>query len=243
MENNPKYKYVTWFGLFVVITIMCVLIYFRHRSHIEEVPGMANVAVGNMANSYNQIANMLDQITVSIYGGVPSQLLGSGVIIPNQQVLTNFHVVENMTDITVKVYSPAATVYKANIFQSDQQNDIAVLQVSTKKALRAAVFGNSNSLNVGDIVFSMGNSFGRGNVFAQGIVCSGNQYFSVNGMNYKNMIQIEGRVYPGASGGPLANIRGEIIGIVTAIPDPQGDFKGIGFATPINSVLAAMAGR
>ena len=52
------------------------------------------------------------------------------------------------------------------------------------------------------------------------------------------MIQIERRVYPGASGGPLINIKGEVIGIVTAISDPQGDFNGIGFATPINSVLA-----
>ena len=230
-------KYVIWFGMFVVVAIICVVMYFKHANHVEEVRGLSTLATGAVENSYNQIADMLDKITVSIYETKTSMLLGSGIIMPNQQVLTNYHVVEQMTDITVKVYSPVVTMYNANIILSDQQNDIAVLQVSSNKTLRASIFGDSDSINVGDVVFSMGNSFGLGNAFTQGVVCNDNQCFLINGQNYKNMIQIERRVYPGASGGPLVNIKGEVIGMLTEISDPQGDFKGVGFATPINSIL------
>ena len=243
MENKAHYKYAVWFGLFTAAAIICAVMYFKHANHVREVRGLSTLAAGAMESSYNKIADMLDRITVSIYGGANPQLLGSGIIMPNQQVLTNYHVVENMTDITVKLYLPAIEVYRASIVLSDRQSDIAVLQVSTDKTLKSSVLGDSDSVNTGDIVFSMGNSFGLGNAFAQGVVCSDNKYFTVNGMSYKNMIQIEGRVYPGASGGPLVNIKGEVIGMVTAISDPQGDFKGIGFAAPINSVLAVTAGR
>ncbi len=200
-----------------------------------------------LERTYNNIAHGMNHVCARITGGMiingaPEQVHGSGVIIGDQYMLTNYHVVGNAVEIQVTVYTQANTeaTYPAAIIMADPANDLALLKVSTKTVLPSADLGNSDTVNPGDMVFAMGNAFGSGNVFTTGMVADRDQSFSTGGRSYNNMIRTESYTYPGSSGGPLANINGEIIGINTAIYNPDGKFTGISFAIPINRALALL---
>ena len=204
-----------------------------------------DMGAGSLEQTYNGIAQMLNQVSVSIKGsrivnGNQTQLDGSGIIIGGQFALTNFHVVENATDLDVFTSAPASRGYHAVVAQVDQANDLALLRIQTDQNLPSAVLGNSDVVNAGDMVFAMGNAFGKGNIFTTGIVSDRDQTFSVSGRIYRNMIRTDTYMYPGSSGGPLADIHGQIIGINTAIFDPNGNFTGISFSTPIKRALALL---
>lgn len=198
-----------------------------------------------LERTYNTLARSLNDVSVRITGarlinGVSDQMHGSGVIISEQYVLTNYHVIENTTDIHITVYTPLETSYRAQVVSTDPLNDLALLAVNTNKALPSASLGNSDTVDAGDMVFAMGNAFGSGNIFTTGVICGRSQSFVVDGREYRNMIRTETYMYPGSSGGPLANINGEIIGINTAIYNPQGKFTGISFAMPINRAMSLL---
>lgn len=203
--------------------------------------GLSAIALEQM---YNKIAHAMNHVSVRISGGrmisgAADQVHGSGVVLADQYVLTNFHVVGGATDIQVTVYTPANTelTLPATLMLTDQANDLALLKINTNVSLPSASIGNSDTVQPGDMVFAIGNAFGSGNIFTSGMVSDTNQNFSVDGRQYLNMIQTETYTYPGSSGGPLANINGEIVGINTAIYSPQGNFTGISLAIPINRVL------
>lgn len=195
--------------------------------------------------AYNKLARSLNDVSISLSGsrlvnGITDQVHGSGVLVADGYALTNFHVVENASDLHITVYAPAETSYPARVVLTDQANDLALVMVQTNKILPSATLGNSDTADVGDMVFSMGNAMGSGNMFTTGVICGRSQTFYVDGREYRNMIRMETYIYPGSSGGPLANIKGEIIGINTAIYDPQGKFTGISFAMPINRAMALL---
>ncbi|MBF0252454.1 MAG: trypsin-like peptidase domain-containing protein [Candidatus Omnitrophica bacterium] len=199
-------------------------------------------ALTAIEQSYNDIAQELNKVSVCISGGkvvngVPQQINATGIIVGNQYVLTNYHVIENATHLYVIARTPAIVSVPAEVIRTDWNNDIALLKINTTAVLPIARIGNSDTVNAGDIVFAVGNALGSGNVFTSGMVCDRNQSFTINGRNYQNMIRTETYMFPGSSGGPLANIRGEVIGINTAIYDPNGNFTGISFVTPINRAL------
>ncbi|MBF0330811.1 MAG: trypsin-like peptidase domain-containing protein [Candidatus Omnitrophica bacterium] len=209
--------------------------------------GPAALSAAELEQIYNKIAHAMNHVCARITGGMvingqPQQISASGVVIADQYVLTNYHVVGGATGLQVTVYTPASTeaTYPGIVVMTDPANDLALLKVEVPALLPSASLGNSDTVNTGDMVFAMGNAFGSGNVFTTGMVGDRAQPFSAGGRTYNNLIRTESYTYPGSSGGPLANINGEIIGINTAIYSPQGKFTGISFAMPINRALAML---
>ncbi len=164
--------------------------------------------------------------------------LGSGVIIDKDgYILSNFHVVENASKIMVKLAN--GKEYKAEIIGTDKPTDLALLKIKTKEKLQAAPIGDSDELEIGDWAIAIGNPFGLDHTFTIGIISGKGRsgIMNADGSKYENYIQTDAAINQGNSGGPLVNIKGEIIGINAAImtsPLGAGGNIGIGFAIPIN---------
>ncbi len=172
-----------------------------------------------------------------------SQSLGSGFIFRKDgYILTNNHVVAGADNISVKF--PGGGQYTAKVVGLDKDTDIAVLKIEVKEDLPAVIFGDSDSLKVGEWVMAIGNPFpilGLDRTVTVGVVSAkgrGNLRFGPGEETpqYQNYIQTDASINPGNSGGPLVNIHGEVIGINAALTNPNGEAVniGIGFAVPIN---------
>ncbi|MGH8260936.1 MAG: trypsin-like peptidase domain-containing protein, partial [Steroidobacteraceae bacterium] len=168
----------------------------------------------------------------------PFQSAGSGVVIDARRgfILTNAHVVENANAITVTLED--GRDLQATIIGSDQASDIAVLKVKPAH-LTQITLGDSSKVQVGDFVVAIGNPFGLHNTVTSGIV-SGLGRSSLSSDGYEDFIQTDASINPGNSGGALVNLRGELIGINTAILSNSGDNIGIGFAIPVNMARTIM---
>lgn len=161
-----------------------------------------------------------------------TQSLGSGVIVDAVKgyVLTNAHVVDKADEITVTLRD--GRTLNAKLIGSDREADVAVVQVPAEN-LTALPLADSGKLRVGDFVVAIGNPFGLGQTVTSGIVSAlGRSGLGIEG--YEDFIQTDASINPGNSGGALVNLRGELIGINTAIYAPSGGNVGIGFAIPIN---------
>jgi Do/DeqQ family serine protease len=156
--------------------------------------------------------------------------LGSGVVVdPSGLVVTNHHVIENMTE--VKVALPDRREFDAEIVLRDPRTDLAVLRLKGASGLSAIDFGDSEALQVGDLVLAIGNPFGVGQTVTQGIV-SALARTQVGITDYQFFIQTDAAINPGNSGGALVDINGRLVGINTAIFSRSGGSIGIGFAIP-----------
>lgn len=167
-----------------------------------------------------------------------TQSAGSGVIIDaeNGTVITNHHVVDNADEIVVQMEDGRS--YKAELLGSDAEVDIAVLKIKAEN-LTALKIADSEQLDVGDFVIAIGNPFGLGQTVTTGVVSAlGRTGLGIEG--YENFIQTDASINPGNSGGALVNLRGELVGINTAILAPTGGNVGIGFAIPTNMALASI---
>ena len=158
--------------------------------------------------------------------------LGSGFIIKaNGTVITNNHVIANAEDILVRVGDKE---YKAKVVGADPYMDIAVLKMETKDKFIPVSFGDSDKARVGDWAVAIGNPFGLGGTVTAGIISARNR--DINLTRYDDFIQTDASINQGNSGGPLFNLKGEVIGINTAIIAPgQSGSIGIGFAIPANA--------
>lgn len=166
-------------------------------------------------------------------GAQPFEGLGSGVIIDAAKgyVLTNNHVVNNADKITVQLND--GREYKAKLIGKDDQSDIAVIQLIDAKNLTQIAMADSDALQVGDFAVAVGNPFGLGQTVTSGIVSAlGRSGLNLEGL--ENFIQTDASINRGNSGGALLNLKGELIGINTAIISSQGGSVGIGFAIPVN---------
>ena len=161
---------------------------------------------------------------------------GSGVIISEDGlVLTNEHVVRNADEIKVTVYiGGKEKIYPAKILGKDFQTDIAVLKIKSNKKFHYLPLGNSSKIKVGEFVFAIGSPFGLAQTVTSGIISAERQNVRVEDRIYEDVIQTDAAINRGNSGGPLINLKGEIIGINSAIVAPAGGFIGVGFAIPIN---------
>jgi serine protease Do len=169
-------------------------------------------------------------------GGSMTGSSGSGVIVsPDGYIVTNNHVVERSTDIKVTLADKRE--YKAKIVGSDVSTDIAVLKISVEK-LPFIVFGNSDSVRVGEWVLAVGNPFNLESTVTAGIVSAKGRNINIlgGGSSIESFIQTDAAVNPGNSGGALVNSLGELIGINTAIITESGSYEGYSFAVPSNLV-------
>ncbi len=158
--------------------------------------------------------------------------LGSGFIIDTKgTVVTNNHVISGADDILVRVGDKE---FKAKVIGADPYMDIAVLKMETKDQFKPVSFGDSDKARVGDWAVAIGNPFGLGGTVTAGIISARNR--DINLTRYDDFIQTDASINQGNSGGPLFNLKGEVIGINTAIIAPgQSGSIGIGFAIPANA--------
>ena len=174
------------------------------------------------------------------YGPVPQQGQGSGFILDKQgHILTNFHVVSNARQVEVTLYDKHQ--YKARVLLTDRAHDLALLQIDAPN-LQPATLSDSRNLQVGQIVYAIGNPFGLSGTMTRGIVSSIRSVRGPLGNLIEGAIQTDAAINPGNSGGPLLNTRGEVIGINSMIATGGGADQnaGIGFAIPINTAKAVL---
>ena len=166
-----------------------------------------------------------------------SEVRGTGFLISTDgYILTNNHLVENAEKVTI--YSLQEKEYKAEIIGTDPPTDLALLKI-TDKNLPYAALGDSALLKVGEWVLAIGNPLGFEHTVSAGIVSAkGRQLFQAStAPSYQDFIQTDAAINRGNSGGPLVNMRGEVIGITSMIASPTGGSIGIGFAIPSNLAL------
>ncbi len=168
-----------------------------------------------------------------------TQSLGSGVIVDAAQglILTNQHVIKHARQITVTLSD--GREQNAELIGADEKADLAVIKIDAHELTDVAWF-DSDELQVGDFVVAVGNPFGLGQTVTSGIVSAlGRSGLGIE--EFEDFIQTDASINPGNSGGALLNLRGELVGINTAIIGPAGGNVGIGFAIPANMARQMMA--
>jgi Do/DeqQ family serine protease len=165
--------------------------------------------------------------------------VGSGVIIDAKKgyILTNHHVIDEATDIVITLKDKRSLT--AKVIGSDKETDVALLQV-TADNLFALPMGDAINMRVGDYVVAIGNPFGLGQTVTSGIVSALGRSMGGSIEGYEDFIQTDASINPGNSGGALVNLKGELIGINTAIIGPSGGNVGVGFAVPANIFRSVM---
>jgi len=163
--------------------------------------------------------------------------LGSGFVIdPDGTVVTNNHVIEGADDIEV-IFADGSKL-KAELVGADTKTDLAVLKVNPPEPLKAVPFGDSEKMRIGDWVMAIGNPFGLGGSVSIGIISARGR--DIQSGPYDNFIQTDAAINRGNSGGPLFNMKGEVIGINTAIISPSGGSIGIGFSVPTEMAVSVI---
>jgi len=162
----------------------------------------------------------------------PMRGVGSGFIVSRDgYILTNNHVIEDATRITVGLQS--GEKYRGEVVGVDSETDVAVIKIGASKDLPTVTLGDSNAAQVGDWVLAMGSPFGLDQTVTAGIISKKERespYFNV----FQRFLQTDAAINRGNSGGPLVNMRGEVIGMNSQIATSTGDYNGIGFALPAN---------
>jgi serine protease Do len=167
----------------------------------------------------------------------PEQGLGSGVIVSNDgYIVTNNHVVEQADELMVLLGDKRK--FPAKLIGTDPKTDLAVIKIETS-GLPILPWGNSATLEVGELVLAVGNPFGLNQTVTMGIISAVGRA-NVGIVDYENFIQTDAAINPGNSGGALVNLQGELIGINTAIFSRTGGYMGIGFAIPSQMVKHVM---
>jgi serine protease Do/serine protease DegQ len=206
-------------------------------------PSVVNIAIkGRVAQEQNPLLN--DPFFQRFFNipDAPAEreirAAGSGVIVDAREglIVTNNHVVEHADEISVTLTDGRRL--QAKRVGTDPDTDIAIIKVPAED-LAAIALGDSDKLEVGDYVVAIGNPFGIGQTVTQGIV-SALRRTGLGIKGYEDFIQTDAPINPGNSGGALVSLRGELVGINTAIVGPSGGNVGIGFAIPVNMVREVM---
>ncbi len=243
-----------WLGAFILLTLNAYAALPNHWFGNGEMPSLAPM----LDESKPAVVNIATQSQVPVrdnpllndpffrrFFNIPEQQqprhrtrqsLGSGVIFDAKKglVLTNSHVIQSADEITVSLTDGRS--FQAEVVGSDPATDVALIKIPPEN-LTAIPIANSDKLRVGDFVVAIGNPFGLGQTVTSGIVSAlGRSGLGIEG--YENFIQTDASINPGNSGGALVNLRGELVGINTAIfsPGQQAGNIGIGFAIPSNMV-------
>jgi len=205
-------------------------------------PAVVNVYAQHIVENQNPFLS--DPFFRRFFGNVPSRQversLGSGVIVdPSGLVVTNFHVIRGASE--VKVALADKREFDADIVLKDQRSDLAVLRIKgAHERFPTLEFGDSDKLQVGDVVLAIGDPFGVGQTVTHGIV-SALARTQVGTSDYQFFIQTDAAINPGNSGGALVDMSGHLVGINSAIASSSGGSEGIGFAIPANLVRVVVA--
>jgi Do/DeqQ family serine protease len=207
-------------------------------------PAVVNVYAAKIVENRNPLLD--DPIFRRFFGnpgGPREQIqrsLGSGVLVdPSGLVVTNNHVIEGADQVKVSLSDKRE--FEAEIVLKDARSDLAVLRIGDKRERFAAIdLGDSDTLQVGDVVLAIGNPFGVGQTVTHGIV-SAVARTQIGITDYQFFIQTDAAINPGNSGGALVDLNGRLAGINTAIFSRSGGSQGIGFAIPVNMVRGVIA--
>jgi Do/DeqQ family serine protease len=205
-------------------------------------PAVVNVYAARVVENRNPFMN--DPLFRQFFGALPREQvlrsLGSGVIIdPAGLVVTNYHVIEGASE--VKVALADKREFDAEVALKDEHSDLAVLRLKdASERFPALEFGDSDELQVGDVVLAIGDPFGIGQTVTHGIV-SAVARTQMGISDYRFFIQTDAAINPGNSGGALVDLDGRLVGINTAIYSRSGGSQGIGFAIPANMVRVVVA--
>ena len=209
----------------------------------KALPAVVNIAT--TATVKARVNPLLDDPFFRRFFDIPEQpreqktsSLGSGVIVDADKgfIITNNHVIDKADEITVVLSD--GRQFKAKLIGTDPETDVAIIQIKADN-LSALPMSDSDKLRVGDFAVAIGNPFGLSQTVTSGIVSQlGRSGLGI--MGYEDLIQTDASINPGNSGGALVNLRGELIGINTAIFSQSGGNIGIGFAIPINMARGVM---
>ena len=204
---------------------------------------------GTLANAsdftalYNEVRPSIVRITTGqqadgSFSGGQQGGLGSGIVLDKDgHILTNYHVVRGSDTVTITFSD--GTVASADVVGKDPGNDTAVVKTDADASvLKPATLGDSSQVKVGSFVAAIGNPFGLDGTFTTGVVSGLDRTLpsSSDGRPIRGLLQADAAVNPGNSGGALINMKGEVIGINTAIENPGGNsFAGVAYAVPINT--------
>ncbi len=205
----------------------------------QTAPGVVNV-YGTRRETMARNPLLDDPFFQRFFGGQGAprervaQSVGSGVIVAADGVIvTNYHVIDGMTE--VKIALADRREFPAEVVLRDPRTDLAVLKIKVPETLAAVPLGDSDALEVGDLVLAIGNPFGVGQTVTSGIV-SALARTQVGVSDYQFFIQTDAAINPGNSGGALVDMKGRLVGINSAIYSNSGGSLGIGFAIPVNMV-------
>jgi serine protease Do len=214
-------------------------------------PAVVNISTSQELNMNNtNIGELFDNLpNGSVFDGLKDLLekqqaqkketasLGSGFIISKDGfVVTNYHVIEGADEITVILSDGKKN--KAKLIGVDKKTDLALLKIDSPADLKFVLFGDSNKSRIGEWVIAVGNPFGLGGSVSAGIISARGRDIASGQLD--GFIQTDAAINKGNSGGPLFNIKGEVIGIATAIFTPSGGNVGIGFATPSSTAISVI---
>ncbi len=189
-----------------------------------------------------RFADPFDGVPEKFVTGRAYETVGSGSIIDARgYVLTNYHVISQATDLLVGVAGKIKRDFPATVIAADPAADLALIKISGAPALPEVRLGTSAQVQAGDWVLAFGSPFGLEQTVTQGIISSKRESLVVEGIPYGDMLQTDAPTNRGSSGGPLVNLKAEVIGINTAIYGPSGAFSGTGFAIPVDRANAFLA--
>jgi S1-C subfamily serine protease len=216
----------------------------------KAMPSVVNIATETIIHVRDPFEEIFRQFMYPYHGqqsAHPQYSLGSGVVIDEAgYLLTNNHVVQRADKIEVK-FCTGTNIYDASVVASDPKSDVALLKLKARpgEKFSAIHFAHEDDLLLGETVLAMGNPFGLGGSVSRGILSSKSRIIAKEGepMDIPNWLQTDAPINFGNSGGPLVNLRGELIGInVAVLRNYQGQLaEGIGFAIPIRRVLEALS--
>lgn len=209
----------------------------KRRDEVVDVYDRVKAAVVNI-HSKRTVAGDADPFNRAAVQPQQVNGMGTGIVLdPRGYVLTNYHVVDDVTSLRVHLHDGQA--FTARVVATDKDADLALMKIDPAKPLPTLTFGTSADLMIGEAVIAIGNAYGYEHTVTDGRVSFKGRDVSLNKeMGYKNLIQTSAPINPGNSGGPLMNVLGELVGVNVAI---RAGAQNIGFALPIDFVIGRAA--
>ena len=246
MELNLKMAQINFMIVLVSFMISSSFLWFDNLISGQPVDYPTK---GNLSESESSIPDIFDRVKTSVVQISPpfnltnSSLLGSGFVFDKYgHIITNSHVIENASTVTVTFIDEKQ--YDAVVIGKDIVNDIAVLKLpgDITEPVVPLEFGNSSAARIGERIFTVGNPYGFANTLTGGFISQVGRLILESGsiapFPHSDMIQTDALINPGNSGGPLVNLQGLVIGMTTAnIDSPHGGATGLGFAIPSKTLL------